>query len=1059
MNLSVGVFFILALVVSAVTACSSDGTGSSGSSAEVSMDQPMAGDCQASSIKLQSGNVQSGEQNVFRGITLRLMLDSPVVNRSGVSQAVELTANQPLPPSDVALGSNGQMIQIFFDELLPNNAEVSLGIDMSMLAGCTAGDSVEQITFRTADTRSLANTLACGQVLASEVELDTAGNRVEIPIESAAISFAGGDATTTSDADGFFCLRRVPAGEQMFVVDARDSINSQEADGYYPRVVEQWFIADSGATNVGTVYLPLIPSATLTPVDPAAESVVMPAAETIRTFPAMARAQLSVPAGAVSSNGGEAAVSLGIAAVDPRRLPAPLPADLQFPLVITVQASADSRFIDPVGVCLPNLPDPETGQRIDPGARAGLWSFNHEKGNFEVVGQVEASADGQSVCSIPGDGLLYPGWHAVSPRTFLDWIFPNPNTVNDPGFDACSSDTYARLLDESYSQDVIDGVNNVNGTFQPVGDSLLCLYCDTAFDEYQVEVRLPEDVSPNDILKMMLGDLNGFIEHSGAEALSLQPFGALTDAWEIEFPDLFRLINEFSFRPPADPANPQPGDVVEIDFGILFIEDSLYLVDEYLFNDLIPDSIRPQLENFAGKADVVLSRLDLDNPQNGHWAFTTITTPENSLHPVSGSREFGFEKNDDGTVTFYTRGVDSPTIFGAQWGATAQFTGWQSYIHSLAGKLKNEFGADITGFDNSTRYLDEPPNCPSSAGRVVTRASEARSKGLECEAYSYHAAISTGLDFSSANPRIVRSSIYGVARYGEQVPLFLPPDSIAELYTFDIGTGRYGRSLVALESGSSGQVSFPATLTTTADENGNSIPDMAELTSGALTGAFGAVYFHDGASRLGAYDPQSGVFRFVGNLQVGLSDIAFSPSGQLFGVSEDTLYRINRNNASAQAVGQMGFDGVVALEFDSVGRLFAATRDGQLLAVDAESGLALGLGSIGFESAGDLAISRSGELFMTTRNDELVRIAPDDVATSLEAGASLVGPIGVEDVFGLAFDAQGRLIAFSGSSAYSVDPATATAELLGNYQGLGIGPAFGAAAEQNLDLSSICLSE
>jgi hypothetical protein len=45
--------------------------------------------------------------------------------------------------------------------------------------------------------------------------------------------------------------------------------------------------------------------------------------------------------------------------------------------------------------------------------------------------------------------------------------------------------------------------------------------------------------------------------------------------------------------------------------------------------------------------------------QNGNtWRFTTIESPRDWSHPVSGTREFGLTTNEDGTYTFYTRGVD-----------------------------------------------------------------------------------------------------------------------------------------------------------------------------------------------------------------------------------------------------------------------------------------------------------------------------------------------------------------------------------------------------------------
>jgi hypothetical protein len=44
-----------------------------------------------------------------------------------------------------------------------------------------------------------------------------------------------------------------------------------------------------------------------------------------------------------------------------------------------------------------------------------------------------------------------------------------------------------------------------------------------------------------------------------------------------------------------------------------------------------------------------------------YWIFSTIWTPDDLAHPVSGNRQFGFTSNNDGTYTFYTRGADRIT--------------------------------------------------------------------------------------------------------------------------------------------------------------------------------------------------------------------------------------------------------------------------------------------------------------------------------------------------------------------------------------------------------------
>jgi len=48
-----------------------------------------------------------------------------------------------------------------------------------------------------------------------------------------------------------------------------------------------------------------------------------------------------------------------------------------------------------------------------------------------------------------------------------------------------------------------------------------------------------------------------------------------------------------------------------------------------------------------------------NNPHQ--WIFTTVWTPADGTHPVSGNRVFGFEQLDNGEYYFYTRGVDRLT--------------------------------------------------------------------------------------------------------------------------------------------------------------------------------------------------------------------------------------------------------------------------------------------------------------------------------------------------------------------------------------------------------------
>lgn len=78
------------------------------------------------------------------------------------------------------------------------------------------------------------------------------------------------------------------------------------------------------------------------------------------------------------------------------------------------------------------------------------------------------------------------------------------------------------------------------------------------------------------------------------------------------------------------------------------------------------------------------------------WIFTTAWTPEDHRHPVTGNREFGYTDHGDGTVTFYTRGVDRITSWDyalVNWASRPFFEGglgfssaeavWENMIFNL----------------------------------------------------------------------------------------------------------------------------------------------------------------------------------------------------------------------------------------------------------------------------------------------------------------------------------------------------------------------------------------
>jgi RHS repeat-associated protein len=205
---------------------------------------------------------------------------------------------------------------------------------------------------------------------------------------------------------------------------------------YYPFVGKAWEAAPGVMTNLaggdGLIYLPLIRRGTLQTISLVSNTVITFPPSVVASNPALAGVSLSVPAGALYNDNGTRGGQVGIAPVPPDRLPEPLPPGLNLPLVITVQTDGPQNFSEPVPICFPNLPDPQSGEVLPPGAKTALWSFNHDTGRWEVVGPMTVSPDGLFACTDPGVGIRQPGWHGAFPGS------QGPAPPGGGGGDDCS---------------------------------------------------------------------------------------------------------------------------------------------------------------------------------------------------------------------------------------------------------------------------------------------------------------------------------------------------------------------------------------------------------------------------------------------------------------------------------------------------------------------------------------------------------------------------------------------------------------------------------------------
>ncbi|MGE3310769.1 MAG: RHS repeat-associated core domain-containing protein [Limisphaerales bacterium] len=332
------------------------------------------------------------------------------------------------------VSSDRKTVTLFYLEPLPASARIRvtfrgdglrdiLGRELDLDGDGIAG-GVATLDFDTVTLTVIPGTRVAGRVFASELVPGDGGQQVNFPLQGVIITVDGMEETlrATTDAQGNFRLDPAPTGSFFVHIDGRTAINTpvptRWPEGpYYPTVGKAWESIPGEEVNLGNIYLPLVTAGTLQPVSDSTVTQVRFPDDVLRQNPGLEGVVLEVPPNALFSENGTRGGRIGIAPVAPDRLPSALPPGVSFPLVITVQTDGASNFDRPVPVCFPNLPDPVTGRVLAAGDPAALWSFNHDLGDWEIVGSMTTSADGRLVCSDPGSGILQPGWHGSGQGT------------------------------------------------------------------------------------------------------------------------------------------------------------------------------------------------------------------------------------------------------------------------------------------------------------------------------------------------------------------------------------------------------------------------------------------------------------------------------------------------------------------------------------------------------------------------------------------------------------------------------------------------------------------
>lgn len=412
---------------------------------------PDRGPARLGDARIVESSPFDGEEGVAVTREAVLRFDAPVVPASIRDDSFWAEARGQRLPARIHVAADGRSTTLFFEKNIVDS-EVSLYLDGDRARSAGTGRPIDGdgdgrvggravIRYRSLDLTVVPNTDVCGRVFASELG---DGHR-NVPLVGVSIRVDGlPDKLTQTDSLGNFCLRDVPAGRIFVHVDGSTAADPP-AGFFYPNVGKTWQTKAGQRVEIGTVHLPAVAKDSLVAVsEKTATEIGFSDSQLARMKDAALRdllrdVKINVPPASLFADDGKRGGRVGIAPVDPSRLPGRLPASLPLSLVITIQTDGATNFGRPVPVRFPNLPDPVTKKRLEPGAKSALWSFNHDSGYWEVVGPMTVSDDGKFVVSDPGVGIRAPGWHGSSAGSNGDGAPPGDGPNDDGDDEPCKN--------------------------------------------------------------------------------------------------------------------------------------------------------------------------------------------------------------------------------------------------------------------------------------------------------------------------------------------------------------------------------------------------------------------------------------------------------------------------------------------------------------------------------------------------------------------------------------------------------------------------------------------
>src|SRR5215470_4165810 len=196
-----------------------------------------------------------------------------------------------------------------------------------------------------------------------------------------------------TDAKGIFQIQSAPVGFFKLMADGTTATGPNS----YP-TLEYDIVTVAGNDNtVGTpIYLPALDTSSKLCVDETHGGTL--------TLPQVPGFALTVLPGSATFPGGSRTGCVTVTPVNGDKVPMAPGFGQQPRFIVTIQP-VGTNFNPPAPITLPNV------DGLAPKAVTEMYSYDHDLGMFIAIGTGTVSADGSSIVSNPGVGVLKAGWH------------------------------------------------------------------------------------------------------------------------------------------------------------------------------------------------------------------------------------------------------------------------------------------------------------------------------------------------------------------------------------------------------------------------------------------------------------------------------------------------------------------------------------------------------------------------------------------------------------------------------------------------------------------------